>query len=201
MAGYDGEDQFTYSVRDDLGARSNTALVTLVVHQPPVAVADNAVVVAGQFVVLDILANDSDPDGTLDATSVELVTEPEHGTVTIDPTNGSILYAAGLNEPGQHSFTYTVRDNYGAVFNVASVDVTVLANQPPVAEDDSGTLGEGQQIVLDVLANDSDPDGTLDATSVELVTEPEHGTVTIDPTNGSILYVAGLNEPGQHSVS
>ena len=35
-------------------------------------------------------------------------------------------------------------------------------------------------MTIDVLANDTDPDGTINAQSVQIATSPSHGTVTIN---------------------
>ena len=59
----------------------------------------------------------------------------------------------------------------------ASADLTISSgNNSPAAADDTAMTNEEQAVVIDVSANDSDSDGSLDLTSV---------IVTQDPLNGS----------------
>ena len=51
--------------------------------QPPVAIADSASTAGNTAVGIDVLANDFDPDGTLDAFSLTVSSAPAHGTATV----------------------------------------------------------------------------------------------------------------------
>lgn len=62
-------------------------------------------------------------------------------------------------------------------------------NQPPVAVDDEATLGEGETAVIDVLANDVDPDG--DDIAIVGVTQGEFGTVVNNDGN-TVSYSANV---------
>src|SRR5690606_7951495 len=46
------------------------------------------------------------------------------------------------------------------------------SDQPPVANDDSASVVSGGTVSIDVLTNDSDPDGTLDASTVLVTRDP-----------------------------
>ena len=88
---------------------------------PPIAVDD---VADGSGVIeIDVLANDSDPDG--DAIVVVEVTEPSNGTVVYDPT-GLVTYTPDPDYEGPDSFTYTIVDGNGGV-STATVTVEVSA--------------------------------------------------------------------------
>ena len=115
-----------------------------------------------------------DPDGTLDLTSVTIVGSPNHGVTNVNPTTGAITYTPALNYTGPDSFMYKVRDNLGIDSNVATVSITV--NAPPVANNDSATTNKNTAVVVNVLSNDSDPDGTINPTTVTIVGEaqPRH---------------------------
>src|SRR5207302_1049317 len=52
----------------------------------PIAVADTATTPAGTAVTIPVLANDSGWTGTLDPTSVQVVSPPLHGSTTVAPT-------------------------------------------------------------------------------------------------------------------
>ncbi|MFV1963763.1 MAG: Ig-like domain-containing protein, partial [Acidimicrobiia bacterium] len=60
-------------------------------------------------------------------------------------------------------------------------------NQSPVAGDNSASVGTGGSVNIAVLGNDSDPDGTLDTTTVTIVTPPANGTV-LDDGAGLLTY-------------
>src|SRR5205823_715162 len=144
-----------------------------------------------------VLANDSDVDG--DVLSAVLVSNPTHGTLTLNG-DGSFTYMPALNYNGVDSFTYKASDGQ-AQSGVATVTITVTpVNDAPVAaNDDSYTTPEDTQLTVSapgVLANDSDVDG--DALSAVLVSGPSHGTLTLNG-DGSFRYSTALNYNGEHS--
>jgi Ca2+-binding RTX toxin-like protein len=94
---------------------------------PPDAEDDLAATVINLSKVIDVLGNDTDPDGTLDATTVTIVDGPAHGTVTVNPTTGAIIYTPAANYVGADSFTYTVKDADGVTSNEATVNLDVAA--------------------------------------------------------------------------
>ena len=139
-------------------------------------------------VTIDVLGNDTDIDDGLDPASVTVTGDPGNGTTGVNP-DGSIDYTPDAGWSGSDSFTYEVCDFTG-LCDSATVDITVSAvNDPPDAQDDAGAGVWGVDIDVDVLANDSDPDGTLDDTSVAVVSGPSDGATTVNP-DGSITYVA-----------
>jgi Ca2+-binding RTX toxin-like protein len=85
-------------------------------------------------VSINVLTNDSDIDGTLNAATVHVVTAAQHGTVTIDTATGLMTYTAAAGFTGADAFTYTVKDNQGLASNVATVRITVTkkVEQPQV---------------------------------------------------------------------
>ncbi|HMO34877.1 MAG TPA: Ig-like domain-containing protein, partial [Gemmatales bacterium] len=184
------EDSFTYTIRDVEGLESNVATVSITIvpfNQPPVALDDEATVDEGASVLIDLAANDSDADGTLDLTSIEIVTQPLHGQVTIN-NDGTVTYTHDGSETTSDSFTYTIRDNGGKVSNVATVLITINTfDDAPVAVDDEAVVEQGETIIIDVAANDSDEEGPLDLTSIEIVDQPAHGTLQVND-DGTITY-------------
>ncbi|HEX5494549.1 MAG TPA: nidogen-like domain-containing protein [Mycobacteriales bacterium] len=108
-------------------------------NEPPVAVDDQADIADQDSADVPVLDNDSDPDGSLDPTTVTIGSQPRHGTVQIGPS-GVVTYQKGDNFEDTDSFTYTVNDNDGATSNTARVtvvgtcapDQTVPVALPPV---------------------------------------------------------------------
>ncbi|MFO0878192.1 MAG: Ig-like domain-containing protein [Gemmataceae bacterium] len=84
---------------------------------------------------------------------------------------------------GTDTFTYRALDTWSAQSNEVTVTITVLPNQPPVPIDDTASTVRGTPVDIDVLANDFDPDGTLDPTSIEIVSGPQQGSVELTATS------------------
>ncbi len=95
-------------------------------NKAPVAVDDTATTTEGTLVNIRVLDNDSDTDGNLDVTTVSIASEPANGTATAKP-DGTVDYEPSAGHVGTDSFTYTVKDDDGAVSNKATVKVTVTA--------------------------------------------------------------------------
>lgn len=91
---------------------------------PPVADPDVAVVGQGLSVLIDVAANDTDLDGTLDLTSVAIITDGTYGTA-VDQGDGTVLYTHDDTENFADSFTYTIDDDEGATSNITTVTVTI----------------------------------------------------------------------------
>ncbi|MEO0820818.1 MAG: Ig-like domain-containing protein, partial [Pseudomonadota bacterium] len=153
----------------------------------PVAVNDAAATDENAAVVLSVLGNDSDFDGTLVASTVTVVSGPTSGNAVENP-DGTITYTPNNGFVGNDSFTYTVEDDDSAVSNTATVSLSVGApNQAPVAADDNAVTAIDVPIEISVLSNDSDIDGTLDPATVTVTTQPTNGSVQINPS-GTVTY-------------
>ncbi len=139
-------------------------------YNAPTAVADDVTVARDTAVTIDVLANDGDPQS--DPLTIASVTQASNGTVV---NNGSdVTYTPNLGFGGVDSFTYTISDgNNGEA--TATVIVT-LSNEAPTAVDDSATIDEEPVVIIDVLANDTDPDG--DTLTIESVGQATNGSVT-----------------------
>jgi hypothetical protein len=189
-ANYFGTDTFVYQICDN-NALCDTATVTITVKTPPIAVDDTVATPFETPITVNVLANDSDSDGTLVPGSVAIMSSPTHGTITnIDNTTGQINYAPNTGFTGTEFFTYQVCDNDNQC-DTATVAVSVDARllHPPIALDDSGATPRNSSVVIDVLANDYDSDGTLAPNTALVTTPPAHGTITlINPTSGAMTY-------------
>jgi len=206
--GYVGADTVTYTVNDDEGATSNVGTVNITVtvapvNQPPVATNDSATTAQDTNAVIDILANDSDSDGTIDATTVAIVTDVTNGATSIDPATGIVTYTPTAGYNGADSFTYTVKDDGGETSNVATVSITIQApppNEAPVATNDSATTNYETVVTINVVANDSDSDGSIDNSSVVIVTDAQNG-VTAVAASGNVAYTPANDFSGNDSFT
>ena len=186
--------ELTVQARDDHdGKRPSAQVVVTVTDVPeaPVAADDAAETAEDEPVVIDVLANDSDPDG--DSLRLVALTAPAHGTTTL--SEGGVRYEPAPNYHGSDEFRYTVADP-GGLSATATVTLTVTpVNDPPDAVDDEAETLEDEPVVVDVLANDTDVDGDL--LRIVSATAPAHGTATARA--GGVRYAPALNYHGQDS--
>ncbi|QUJ66489.1 tandem-95 repeat protein [Photobacterium sp. GJ3] len=198
-ANYVGTDTLSYTVQDSTGLVSNTAQVTVNVagvNDAPITVADGLATNEDESGVIDVLANDSDIDGSLNVSTVQVITQPQHGQTSID-ANGQVTYTPSANFFGSDSFTYVVQDDLGATSQPATVSVTVVSvNDAPVVADDTATLLEDTPHTVNVLGNDQDIDGTIQAGTLTIDTQPGEGSVTVE-SNGAVVYTPAANFSGE----
>jgi large repetitive protein len=186
-----GLDSFSYDVEDSGGAR-DSARVSVTVHSvndAPIAFDDAASTEEDEPVRIAILANDVDRDGTLAPSSIRVTSPPLHGTVDVDTSTGVATYVPSSGDCGHDTFSYVVEDNEGLLSNEAAVSVQIRCNESPIAENDVATTDENTAIQIDVAANDRDPDGTLDVTSLRITRSPSSGSVNVHPVSGLITYM------------
>ncbi|MGH8346074.1 MAG: Ig-like domain-containing protein [Pseudomonas sp.] len=156
-------------------------------NQAPISVADTGSTSFGVPITLNLLTNDSDPDGNTPL-SITALTQPAagQGTVALSGTT-AVVYTppAVVNAPLTTTFTYKAQDVKGlASTTAATVTITVAPNQPPVAVADAVTT-LGVAIPINVLANDTDPEGNLPL-AVASFTQPPTGRGIVSG-NGTVL--------------
>jgi large repetitive protein len=209
-ANFVGTDVFKYQVCDN-GAPSmcTTATVSIEVrevltagtNQAPVASDDNTATPSGTTIVINVKANDFDPQGgtiyspTLTGTAVGGVPSVNgDGTVTFVPTIGFV---------GDASFKYVICDNGMPILcDTATVNVTVYpniaqGNVPPVANNDAFPILKDKPFVGNVSTNDYDQNAGQTLTYTATST-PLHGTVTV-LSNGQFSYVPATGFVGVDS--
>lgn len=156
-------------------------------NQAPITNADSGSTSFGVPITLSLLTNDSDPDGD-NPLGITALTQPAagQGTVALNGTT-SVVYTppAVVNAPLTTTFTYKAQDAKGlASANPATVTITVAPNQAPTAVADSvATLGVA--IPINVLANDTDPEGNVPL-AVNSLTQPAAGRGTVS-TDGTVI--------------
>ena len=188
---YHGTDTVTYTMSDGQGG-SATSTVTVTVspiNDAPVAAPDTATTPEDTPIVIDVLGNDSDVDG--DTLTITAATA-SHGSVTVNP-DGTLTYTPNPDYHGPDSIAYTISDGQGGTHGAtASVTVTPV-NDGPVAVPDSANATEGIPTTLDVLANDSDPDG--DPLTIASVTSGAGGAAVLN-SDGSVTFTPDANFHG-----
>ncbi|MCY6381796.1 tandem-95 repeat protein [Hoeflea prorocentri] len=169
-----GPTQFSYSVADEAGLRSETRTVYLDVNEPPEAVDDNAIITApGQRILIDAITNDTDgdgdvsyvlgPDGLPQALDPQQTLDPNAapgllGSVEWSVADGAFIYTAPTDPAlfGQTDvFYYEVQDNDGTTSR-AAVFIELTSPEAPA-------LRLGTNDADDVAARESNEEFFLGA--------------------------------------
>lgn len=194
-AGFTGVDEFWYAMKDVHG-RTNAAKVTLNVTAPtsgpnnePDAVEDAlSAFINGSEMTLDIVSNDTDPDG--DSLTVIDVQTARYGSVRL--TAGGVVRYTPPSTPQSDAFEYTISDgNGGTASAVATISVTDPDDDNdsfPSITGEAITVSPGETVVIRVLENDFDADG--DTLVLDQVTSGSQGSTTkVADNNGVLTWV------------
>jgi uncharacterized repeat protein (TIGR01451 family)/gliding motility-associated-like protein len=190
---FNGTDSFVYSVCDTgMPILCDTAVVTInvtSVNDAPVAVDDNATTVENTPINIDILNNDSDPDGNLDPTSVSIISGPSNGTVSINPVTGATTYTPNPSFTGTDSFVYSVCDTGVPIYcDSAVVTITI-----PAGEVDLSVNKTASPLIMDVLTP-----VTFTITAANLGPDPASGVTVTDILSNSFTYVSSSASVGSY---
>ncbi|MBM7771505.1 hypothetical protein JOD54_001709 [Actinokineospora baliensis] len=182
----------TGSIRVDATPAPQTPL-------PPVAVPDSAVVRAQLPTLVDVLANDVDPSGSLLVVqTAEPVIEDQ---IKVAIVKGRWLRITSLTptlSPNPQVVRYTVTNGLtGAV--TGEVTVTQLgppADDTPVPKDDYAVVRAGDSVAIPVLDNDTTPGGSPISLQANVEGAPARGQLSVtgitDPqTQVGRAYVTG----------
>lgn len=164
----------------------------------PIAVDDTVTAAdVGRPATIDVLANDPAPED--EPKRVVAVTNPAHGSASIDGSGASVTYTPQAGFCGDatretDAFVYTLNGG-----STATVTVTCrTVDQAPVAVDDATTVAQDSaSTTVAVLGNDTDVDGG--AKRVVAVADPAHGTATLGDNGASVSYQPDpgyCNDPG-----
>lgn len=197
-----GTDEFTYAVRDRLGAYATASMRVGVVpppslNRPPQAVDDEVHIRPGRKVEVDVLANDTDPDG--DPLYLDDPAFDEVEGIDVEVVEGGRLQVFTEDE-GDHAVAYHITDSRGGR-DTGILTVRVDEDAPllaPVAVDDivqpASILGH-ERVTVPVLDNDHDPDGAREDLEVGLVDDEDHARVVgsevqvdVQPTRQVLTY-------------
>ncbi|WP_177175901.1 Ig-like domain-containing protein [Sphingopyxis sp. YR583] len=164
-----------------------------VANPAPTAVNDLTTTVEDTAIDIDVLANDTDPDG--DTLVVDPTFPPiaANGTVTINP-DGTLHYVPNSDYNGIDTIIYRLSDGQGG-FSTGVVNVNVgVVNDAPVGTPIPNTeRNDGASVSINVSGYFSDIDG--DTLSYTVTGLPQG--LTLDPVTGVIsgTIVSGASGP------
>lgn len=203
--GFIGIDTYEYVICDDNPIpQCDTALVTIRVFGPPVAVDDFDTTFVNVPVEIDILDNDysTDFEGDIDPATVDTtgLLPPSNGSLDIDPVTGEITYTPDDGFFGTDTFEYLVCDDLPYVqCDTALVTVIIHAldfgdapdpGYPTISATDGARHILGSDVYLGTIV-DLEPDG-LASTNADGDdtdnTDDEDGITFTGPDDTGILY-------------
>jgi hypothetical protein len=167
-------------------------------NQPPVVSNDTYTMIKGgtlNVAAPGVLANDSDPD-VGDTLNAAKYAKPTVGTLT-GSADGGFSYTPPPTFFGMARFSYLIKDDKGlASPNVGFVSVAVRTNHAPQLTDDTASTARDTALVINVLANDSDPDTVIDPSNridpatvfIPRWTQPDRGGAVAVNADGTIRY-------------
>jgi VCBS repeat-containing protein len=165
------------------------------VDHAPTAVKDTGNAVEdGSPVLIDVLANDTDPDSGDTKTLLSVENAGATGTASVSGSQvsydpGSHFQNLNLGQTTTDTFTYTMKDGAG-VTSTATVTITITGtNDVPVAVADAAAGGENQTLTIDVLANDTDVDDGHSFTLQSVQAPSGQGMASI--TNNKLVFDPG----------
>jgi hypothetical protein len=163
-------------------------------NKPPIVRPDTQGTRAGRPVVVQVLANDSDPEN--DPLTVTDVKSLDGAPAAQIVDSGRAVQAPAPPSSTPLKFQYTASDGQSTATGVLTVTLhPETENGPPSLSNQTVTIGAGKSITIDVLATASDPDGDpLTVTGVN----PAAGTAQFRAT-GQVQITAptGSAEPYQ----
>ncbi len=193
-------DSFTYRLRDKAGDLSAPVVVSVNingVNDKPEVMNDNPALEPVGSTIVRALDNDTDIDGQIAPNSLRIELQPAFGSVSVD-LNGVITYTPFASFTGEDTFSYTVADNLGLRSDPAIV--TINANPAPLAKSDAAGTFIDEAVVIPVSVNDSDSNGSIDKTSIRIVSAPGRGDA-VPLADGSIRYIPATGFVGVDSFT
>lgn len=204
---FTGDDTFTVDVCDanSVCIPVNINVEVTPVPDPPIAVDDVVSTLINTSIIIEVLENDSDPDGDI-ITGVVIIDGPfvEGATATVDFGLLNVNYVPATDFIGIDSFQYLITDPTGrtdTAWVFITIDTTIV--NPPIegelaAIDDNATTTEGIEVEILILDNDFLPaDSVIVSTDIRIVSPALSGTALEGDT--SVLYTPDLDFVGVDS--
>ena len=209
--GFSGTDTFSYRVCDDstpaVCAEAEVTVTVANVFMPTGDGAADTGVTTPQNTAKNLpIASIVTPLGReIDPTRVALGSA-SHGTVTVDPVNGTITYTPNPGYSGPDSFTVGVCDTAGectdddnALVVAVTVDENAVAAVDDTATVDAASADHPSRVDIDVRGNDTTASGQALAVPTEVST-PAHGTARVQ-ADGTIRYTPNDGFSGEDTFS
>lgn len=164
---------------------------------PPIAKNDTVLLGKNQTIEIEVLKNDTDPDGDINSATIQVTAGPQIGIFNI--IGNKIQYTPATNQCGLDSIKYRVLDANAELSNIAVVNIEITCvNIPPIAINDQLNLDEDKSDSVNVFDNDKFTDGPEIHTSI--LNHPKHGIASLSAQH-FISYTPQKNYAGMDTLS
>ncbi len=184
--------EFTYAIDDGRGGKATAQVsITIVpdeVNNPPrlLGKASRTVVEEGKSVVYNPLYDFVDPDG--DPLELRDAQGPADDTTRFAP-DGQVTFLDAGRSQGRKAVKLTVSDGRATTAGELVIDVQPARDLPPKARNDFAVALVDQTIVIEPLANDTDPNNDPLLLG-EVQREVAGATVAFDPVSARVTFAA-----------
>jgi surface-anchored protein len=160
------------------------------VNDRPIAINDSYNVLINSATDLDVLANDSDVEDGASSGTIEIVSQPQGGSVSVQA--GKIRFTPNLSRLGTDQFSYRIIDSNGAASDVATVGLNL--SEVPLTNSDSFSIAKNSTYRANVLANDQFLISPLNSGSLAVAAVSPTGTAVVE--NGRVLITPATGYVG-----
>lgn len=178
----------------DVGIGVELTLASAFFNKPPAAVDDSATVNRGRTVsqldsgAASVLANDSDPDGTV--LTASLVTGPAHAAAFTLSSDGTFSYTHDDGTDESDSFVYQVCDDGEPVLcDAATVAISILQSFATTADPQNVETSVDTPVVITLTG---DAESSRLPLTFSIVAGPSQGSLTtlttLSPTSARTTY-------------
>lgn len=185
--GLNGTYTITATAYDTVGNSADYTINVIIETFDPTAVDDDSTTPEDTPININILQNDTDPDGGL--ISVEGLTNGQYGTTTLN-ADGTITYTPNLNYNGEDQFTYTLNGGSTATVNII---ITPVNDEPILNPIGNQSVNENTNLNFNTTGSDIDGD-SLTYTTTGL---PSGATFV----NGVFNWTPNYTQSGKYHVT
>ena len=180
----------TCTASDAAGNTATASFTVTILHSTPKVVADSfSVPEDSPGTLLDVLANDSNPDG--DPVIVTGVGPASHGSTSF--SSSGVTYTPAADYAGPDSFTYSASDGFGGTATgTVSVTVTGVNDAPVNAVPGPQATPVNQRLFFSQARGNPVSVGDVDAGSdpLRLALSASNGTLTLGNRSG-LTFLSG----------
>ena len=165
---------------------------------------DRVVTIKNRELSINVWKNDLSSKGQIKKEGIKVVLNPVHGTLDFDDAFGEFDYQPNLSYTGLDSFIYKICSTNGDC-DEAKVYIKIndpsIKNQLPEVNNDEVTVFVDSMMVINLLENDKDADGTIEFKSFKVLTSPLHGTLMMDYDLEKIMYTSNKSFEGEDKLT
>ena len=190
-ADFNGDDSFTFSVKDG-ELESSPAKVSIKVkpiNDPPVAIDQSVITDEDTSIKITLTGTDVENDPL----TFKIVKQPTNGT--LEGKSPDFTYKPKQDFNGNDTFTFIANDGK-ADSNIGNINITVKpVNDPPIANPQSVEVDEDSQITITLTGSDPENDNL----TYKIISQPLKGSLS--GTGSVVIYKPNADFNGDDSFT